>query len=148
MPKERTEEQILTKAPLVVTLGSKSYQLPILTVIPMQEWRKKVIEAATEIGSLGVSLSGLGTAFIAFPEKIAALVFDYAQKLPKDEILDLENGATEEQFSLAFSEIVSVAFPCLRQLSMMKLLLTAQNPSASEKPTNSFSPSTASRQIM
>src|ERR1035441_7952907 len=115
MPKERSEEQVLTKAPLKVKLGNEDYELPILAIPRMAEWRHKVIATAKEIGGLGVSLAGLGEAFLAFPEKIMGLVFAYAPNLPQDKILDPDKGATEEQFALAFSEIESVAFPYLRQ---------------------------------
>jgi hypothetical protein len=149
MPKERTEEQILAKTPLEITLGEETYKLRILPVTRMSEWRAKVTGSATEIGKLGVSLQGLGAALVAFPEKIIELVFAYDPTLPKDKILSPENGATEEQFALAFSEIQSVAFPYLRQLSLMNsLFLMAQNPSALEKFTSSSSPNTGSRQIM
>jgi hypothetical protein len=99
---------------------------------------------------LGVTLFGLGEAFLCFPEKIAELVFAYAPNLPKEKILDPETGATEEQFALAFSQIESVAFPYLRQVLLMKSLATIQSQSLlpSEKSTSSSSPSTGSRQIM
>lgn len=148
MPQERTEQQILSKEPLKVTLGSTQWELPILALTPMRKWRELVIEAAKEIGTLGVSLTGLGAAFVAFPEKIVELVFAYAPKLPREELLAPEAGATEEQFALAFSEIASVAFPCRGQLSLLKALAMIPNPSPSEKSTNSSSPSTGSLPIM
>lgn len=138
----------MSKEPLKVTLGSKQYELPILAITPMRKWRELVIESAREIGALGVSLTGLGAAFVAFPEKIVELVFAYAPKLPREELLGDEAGATEEQFTLAFSEIASVAFPCRGQLSLLKALATIQNPSLSEKSTNSSSPNTGSLPIM
>ncbi len=149
MPQERTEQQVMSKEPLEVTLGGTKYKLPILPLAKMSAWRAKVIADATEIGELGVSIQALGRALVAFPEKIVDLVFAYDPSLPRDAILDPENGATEEQFALAFSEIQSVAFPYLRQVSLMNsLFLMAQSPSALEKSTSSSLPSTASRQIM
>lgn len=149
MPQERTDEQKLAKAPLKIKLGTEEYELPILAITRMAEWRQKVIGTAKEIGELGVSLFGLGEAFLAFPEKIAGLVFAYAPNLPKAKIMDAENGATEEQFALAFSQIESVAFPYQRQVSLMKSLATMiRSLPPSEKSTNSSSPSTGSRQIM
>lgn len=128
----------MSKEPLKVTLGTKQWDLPILAITPMRKWREQVIEAAREIGALGVSLAGLGAAFVAFPEKITALVFAYAPKLPQEELLV---QATEEQFALAFSEIASVAFPCMGQLSLMKTLAMIPGPpSPSEKSTSSCSP--------
>lgn len=148
MPKERTEAEKLSKAPLKVKLGNEEYELPILGITRMAEYRQKVIATAKEIGDLGVSLFGLGEAFLAFPEKIVALVFAYAPNLPKEKILALDNEATEEQFALAFSEIESVAFPYQRQVSLMKSLALIKSLAPSEKSTSSSSPSTVSRQIM
>ena len=145
MPQERTEQQILGKEPLKVTFGAEQYELPILAITPMRKWREQVVESAREIGELGVSLTGLGAAFVAFPEKITELVFAYAPKLPKEKLL---GEATEEQFALAFSEIASVAFPCRGQLSLMKALAMIQSLSPSEKSTNSSSPNTDSLPIM
>ena len=144
MPQERTEEQILTKAPIEVKLGDEMYKLPILSVLKMAEWRRKLIAVANEIGGMGVSLMSLGTCFIAFPEKLIDLVFAYCPDLPQDK---LRETATEEQFVTAFSAIIPVAFPFMRQLSLMKSVMLASQ-SASEKSTSSFSPSTDSRQIM
>jgi hypothetical protein len=144
MPQERTEEQILTKAPIEVTLGDEKYKLPILSVLKMAEWRRELIEVANDIGGLGVSLAALGTCFIAFPERLIDLVFAYCPDLPKDK---LRETATEEQFVTAFSAIIPVAFPFMRQLSLMKSVMLA-NQSASGKSTNSSSTSTASHQIM
>ena len=144
MPKERTEEQILAKEPLKAKLGDKEYDLPILPVLKMAAWRKKLIIVANEIGGLGVSLAALGTAYIAFPEKVVDLVFAYAPELPKKEIL---KSATEEQFAEVFSSIIPVAFPFLRQLSLMKSVMMASQ-SLSEKSMSSSSTSTGSHPIM
>jgi len=149
MAQERTEAQKLSRAPLKVKLGDQEYELPILGITRMAEWREKMIATAKEIGELGISVFSLGEAFLAFPEKIMQLVFAYAPNLPKDKILNPDNGATEEQFALAFSEIESVAFPYQHQVSLMKSLATMiRSLPRSENSTNSSSPSTVSRQIM
>ena len=145
MPQERTDQQILSKEPLKVTLGTQTWELPILAITPMRKWRELVVASAKEIGTLGVSLNGLGAAFVAFPEKITDLVFAYAPNLPKEQ---LQVEATEEQFAVAFAEIASVAFPCRGQLSLMKALAVISGLSPSEKSTNSSSPNTDSLPIM
>lgn len=144
MSQERTEEQILTRAPIKAKFGEKEYDLPILPVLKMVAWRKKLIEASNSFASMGVDLASVGQAFAAIPEKLVELVFDYAPGLPREEVLE---SATEEQFAAAFSQIVSVAFPFMRQLTLLKTLLMASQ-SVSVKSTNSTSPSTASHQIM
>lgn len=144
MPQERTEEQILTRAPIKAKLGDKEYDLPILPVIKMAAWRKKFIEVTNEFAGVGVTLALVGQAFIAMPEKIADLVFAYHPALPKKEIL---KTATEEQLAAVLSQIIPVAFPFVRQLSLMKSVLMATQ-LASEKSTSSSSPSTGSPRIM
>jgi hypothetical protein len=123
----RTEDQILSQAPLEVTLGSEKYQIKVLTILKQQAWRKSL---SAEFSSMlnGYSESadqqrvshGLAVALTDFPEKIAELVFSYAPYLPKDKILD---EATEEQLAAAFSVIMSVAFPFLAQLGTVTQLV-------------------------
>lgn len=144
MPKERTEEEILARTPLTLKLGGADYSVPVLPILKTREWRKRMIEVANEIGAMGVTLAGIGQAFIAFPEKLIDLVFAYCPDLPREKILET---ATEEEMVVAFSQIASVSFPFLRQLSLMKSLV-AMNLSASVKSTSSSSSSTDSARIM
>ena len=37
---QRTEDQILSKAPIEVTFGAKKYQIPVLTIKAQREWRQ------------------------------------------------------------------------------------------------------------
>lgn len=151
---ERTEEQILARAPITLKLGGKDYDTPVLTILKARTWRANMIEQAKEIASsLGSNTNGrddaffvgLGTVFLGFPEKMADLVFEYAPGLPKDEILE---NATEEELGIAFGDIMKVAFPFGRQLSLMKTVFQmGANLSASGKSTSSPSPSGDSSRI-
>jgi len=166
---ERTEEQILTRAPIAIVLGGTEYKIPVLTIAKAIDWRQKLIRTAEDItrplmrpikeplwkrawnllcfwrprqNPIDAIFAGLGTAFIAFPEKVVRLIFEYAPELPQKKIMET---ATEEEMFVAFSTIVSVVNPLQRQISLMNSVM-AGIPSPSAKPTSSFSPSTASSQ--
>jgi hypothetical protein len=154
MTEERTEEQILSREPILVFFGGKSYEVPILTILKGRKWREQVISSGQEIagkltgetnGRDATFFVGLATVLLGFPEKLADLVFAYAPGLPKDEIL--ENG-TDEEIAIAFSSIMKVAFPFSRQISMMGSILQAgQSLSASAKSTSSSSQNGESSRI-
>lgn len=144
MSPERTEDQILARAPLELQLGGKKYEVQVLTILKARAWRTRLIEEAKAVagalfgktnGHDDAFFAGLGTAFIAFPEKMAELVFTYAAGiLPEEEILA---NATEEELAVAFSQIMKVAFPFSRQLSLMSSVLQmGATLSASPKSTN------------
>jgi hypothetical protein len=151
---DRTEEQILARAPIGLQFGGKKYEAPILTILKARKWRETLINDAKEIaGSLTSETNGrdesffvgLGTVFLGFPEKMADLVFAYAPDSRKKKL----EQATEEELGVAFAAIMKVAFPFSRQLSLMTSIfqMGASLPSASEKSTKSPSPSGDSSQI-
>jgi hypothetical protein len=171
MSNERSEEQIFAGAPIVVQLGEKKYELAVLPIGKAILWRQKLIAATQEISKPLVRplhapwwqrvwaflcfwrkqqtatdffFSGLGTAFIAFPERVLDLIFAYAPDLPRKKIMDT---ATEEEVFVAFSAIMQVANPLRRQISLMHQVMTA-NPSPSASSTSSSSQSTDSRRVM
>jgi hypothetical protein len=144
MPKERTEEQILTGEPLKLRFAGKDYDVPVLSRSKARVWREKLIATAKEISELGVSVDGLGTAISVFPDKQAELVCLYAPSVPCAEIME---NATEEEIVIAFSSISSVSFPFLRQLSMLKATAMATL-LPSEKSSSLSSANTASRRVM
>ena len=127
--KARTEDDILSRAPITTKLGDKDYSIPLLAVMAQREWRKNLFaELVPLLDSFkskadGQSIqTGLTAALLNFPEKLCDLVFAYAPALPKEEILE---HATEEQIASAFSAIMGVAFPFLPQLGMVTNLLRA-----------------------
>jgi hypothetical protein len=132
--KPRTEEEILARTPLSVKLADKDYAIPLLSVGPQREWRKKLfaelvpILAAFNFNADGKSMAaGLTAALLTFPEKLCDLVFAYAPDLPEVEILA---NATEEQVATAFSAIFAVAFPFIPQLGMVTTMLRATTASS------------------
>ena len=118
---DRTEEQILAQDPIELKLGDKTYPVKVLTIKKARQWRKVMIEevqkialiASGEAGTQEAFLGGLGFMFLDFPEKMADLVFSYADELDRDLI---EGTATEEQLCKAFGKIVEVAFPFVQEL--------------------------------
>ena len=125
----RTEEQILSRAPIEVTLGETKYSIRPLTIIKSREWRAKLQEElAGIVGQFNqkadgnTMVAGLTGALVQFPEKLADLVFAFAPDLPNDTILE---EATEEQICAAFSVCLTLAFPFLAQLAMVRQVVTA-----------------------
>lgn len=130
---ERTEDQILSKAPIVVMLGEKEYNIKPLGISAQRAWRDKMSQEMQEVvqsfaptykGPESASLfsAGLTVALTKFPEKLTDLVFAYCPDLPRDEIMET---ATEEQVSIAFSKIMKVAFPFLTHLQTVRTAIQA-----------------------
>jgi hypothetical protein len=126
---QRTEDEILSRAPIKCTLGGTEYSIRPLAVMAQREWRKKLFDSLAPIleafdvtidpasmSTAKVMSKGLTATLLQFPEVLVDLVFAYAPGLPQDDIMDRQNGATEEQFAVAFSKIAAVAFPFLPQL--------------------------------
>ena len=113
-------------APLEVIFGGKSYPLAPLTALQARAWRERLIASAHSVsetlfhGTNGHDedfFSGLGTAYLAFPDKIRDMIFLYGgAQLPQEEILA---AATDEELITAFALIMRAAFPYLHQLSLM-----------------------------
>jgi hypothetical protein len=138
--KERTEEEMLSRAPLKLQFGGTVCDVPIASRRDAALWREQLTTAAKKIGSAGVSVDGLGNAIAAFPKVQSQLIIAYAPSVISEKTLD---AATDEEIGLAFSAIVSVSFPFLRQLSLIKAIsLASQLPPG--KSTNSSSSSTES----
>jgi hypothetical protein len=134
--KQRTEEEILAKTPVVVRLGDEDYPITPLPAIPSKKWREKLVavlhstilandETIPEGADVSTWLkdklaSSISLTMARSPEKLAELIFEYAPALPKDKILDT---ATDEQLNLAFSQIMQIAFPFFQTLAVMTTLL-------------------------
>jgi hypothetical protein len=83
--KARTEDDILSRAPILVKLGDKEYSIPLLAVMAQREWRKKyVAELAPIFDSLEYNtldlksfVAGVTSCLLQFPDKLIDLVFTY-----------------------------------------------------------------------
>ena len=133
--KLRTEDDAVAQTPLSVKFGKEDYSIPLLTVMPQREWRKKLfaelvpILAVFQFNTEGKTVTdGLTACLLQFPEKLAELVFAYAPALPKDQILD---SATEEQLVAAFAAVMGVAFPFVPEIRRVTKILTNATAKAS-----------------
>lgn len=127
--RQRTEDEILSMAPITAKFGAREYSIKPLTILKQREWRKQL---SAELGVIVSNFSmdadkrtvvrGLTESLTDFPEKVAELIFSYAPDLPKEEILAT---ATEEQLNTAFSAIMQVAFPFLALLGTVTQVVKA-----------------------
>jgi hypothetical protein len=120
--KQRTEEDAFRRTPIEVTLGTEKYGLKPLARTYACIWREKLTQTMQGIvGSMSAEQStttlgpALTAALVAFPDKVAELVYAWAPELPVEKI---NAEATEEQLALAFSAIMVMAYPFLAQLAM------------------------------
>ena len=84
--KARTEDDILSRAPIKAKLGDQEYSIPLLAVMAQREWRKKLF---AELGPILESfkpksegngmVDGLAASLLNFPEKLCELVFLYRE---------------------------------------------------------------------
>lgn len=129
---QRTDDEILSKAPIKVRFGATDYDISPLTLGPARKWRegftgemKVVLESFQNENSNSAVPPALTAALIAFPEKIGEMVFAYAPNLAaaREAILD---EATEEQMAFAFGRIMRLAFPYLAHLGTVTQVLRAK----------------------
>src|ERR1039458_7524323 len=108
-----------------LSFGGKSYEVAPLTLLKARSWREKLIRSARELSQTLFHASnghdeeffqGLGTAYLAFPDKIREMIFLYGEQLPQEEILAV---ATDDEMIVAFAVVMRAAFPYLHQLSLM-----------------------------
>lgn len=128
--KERTEEDIITKAPIVVTLGATQYGLKPLPVLKAREWRKKLTDTMlTVVGSMSLEQSttnmgpAMTAALVAFPDKVADLVLAWSPELDAEKVL---SEATEEQVATAFCAVMIMAYPFLAPLALTMRVTKSQ----------------------
>lgn len=124
---ERTEAQILLRAPITVQLAGRDYSIRPAVVRVAREWGKAYAETIGEllrvqtISSDDAESFGAGMSFMlgGLPDKGLELIFLYASEvdrvngnpllrcyLPKEEI---EDGATAEEIALALQKVVKLA---------------------------------------
>lgn len=133
---ERTEEQKIIQAPVIVVLGGKEYQVKPLVIKESRAWRQAVVKAITALPpsapeelakpAEGVSPGAmlqqkmvelsrvLDNLLVAQPDTVIDLFFRYARDLDREEI---EAVATDDEMARAFVQIVEVAFPLARSLA-------------------------------
>jgi hypothetical protein len=128
---KRTQDQILSQAPIKVKLGDVEYDLKPLRILKARSWRQELItkmNAVTtnlrqETGSDAAFMSGLGYTLLQFPDILMELVLSYAPDTLSKEKVEAE--ATEEQIAIAFGSIMQVAFPFQGELKAVMQVLGA-----------------------
>lgn len=125
---ERTEEEKVARAPVLVILGGKEYPIKPLVIRESREWRRKAIKLIAPLPNLvttkldtddpEVFEAGLTQVLITMPDEVADLFFDYAKDLNREEI---EDEATDIELAAAFEEVAKLAFPLAESLpNLMK----------------------------
>ena len=118
----RTEEDILTQAGIKVILGGVEYDIAPLVIRDSREWRKKVVDLISELPKYAEVTTdtpdefgdALKAMLVATPEKVAALFFEYAKDLKKEEI---EAVATDMELAKAFEQVIEIAFPLAQSMT-------------------------------
>lgn len=121
-PAKRTEEDKLFKAPLIVILGGKEYEIKLLVIRKARTWRKKLAKLLSTFPKYAdVSTDNpkefaesMKVLLAEMPDEMADLFFEYAHELNREEI---EDTATEVELADAISKLMSVAFPLLQSLT-------------------------------
>jgi len=104
---ERSEEDKLTQAPLIVTLGGKPFEVAPLVIKYSREWRKKSLPLiAFLVGysrkSEDEMLDAITDLFTTKTDEILDSFFEYARDLKREEI---ELIATDGEIITAFLEV-------------------------------------------
>ena len=118
---DRTEEQKLIQANIVVILGGKEYPVKPLVIRESREWRRKVIKLIAPLPQLVKTTMDdtqdfenvFNQMMIVMPDQVLDFFFEYAKELDRGEIEDI---ATDAEMAKAFEEVVKVAFPLAQSL--------------------------------
>lgn len=130
----RTEEQKVLMSPIEMKFGHVTYKVPPLSMGEAIAWREKLAIALTPImdnfqASTGQISFGMAQAVTKFPEVMTELIFAYDKggALPREAVMA---SGTEEQLVVAWSDLMTVAYPFLVPLAMVTKLV---RPSASQR---------------
>lgn len=139
---KRSESDMLAQAPIKLRLGNKEYEVPILSNKKAAAWREKLyaalgpLVAGFDFSNVDITANQqhvshlmsqkLSQELIAYPQRLAELLFDFAPSLPKDDIMgeDPELCASDEQICLAFAQCAEVGYPFFFHLWATKRALS------------------------
>ena len=119
---ERTEEDKLLRAPLMVVLGGQEYSIEPLVIRDARKWRKKLSKLLARLPFYANVTTdnpeGFATAveamLVDMPDEMADLFFAYAKDIDRESI---EASATEAELAKALEEVIGLAFPLVRSLT-------------------------------
>jgi len=113
---ERTEEEKVIQAPIVVILGGMEYKVKPLVIRDSRGWRKKAAPFQAMLAKYAGVTSDNPEEFEKTLAEIMGtridetidLFFEYAKDLDREMI---EGIATDQEIITAFNEVAKVAFP-------------------------------------
>ncbi len=121
---QRTEEQKIAQAPIVVVLGGKEYPVKPLVIRDSRVWRQKVVKMLAALPNLTKDINpaniapqqfetAVSSLLVSSPDEVINLFFEYARDLNREE---LEALATDTEIAKGFEQVVNLAFPLFRTL--------------------------------
>ena len=117
---KRTEEEIISKAPVQVIIGGEPLDMAPLVIAESRKWRQQFSKLLGELPALSTIdtenpenfKKGMNTLMVAMPDKVLNLVCQYMKLKPEE----IENKATDQEISEAFEVAVELAFPLVTSL--------------------------------
>lgn len=130
---QRSDDDIIARRPIQVTLGEVQYPLKPLTINQADCWRASLDASMQDVmesfksdqdftSALPPSLAG---ALIRFPKKILEMVYLYSPEIRKD-AETIEANASEEQIAYAFGKMMSLAYPFVTHLGVVTQVMRAR----------------------
>jgi len=117
----RTEEDIISQAPLTIVLGGEQHKIRPLVIKESRAWRKQFTELIGQLpqyanvttdDTKGFA-SAMDMLIVRMPDQVVDLFFLYAVELDREQI---ESVATDAEIATAFEEVVKLAFPLVSSL--------------------------------
>ena len=120
----RTEDQKITQAPIIVTLGGEEHEIRPLVIAESREWRTEVVKLLATLPKYASITTddpeafegGMNALLSSMPDAVIDLFFRYAKDLDRKQ---LESKANDAEIAEAFSKVVDIAFPLLRSVTTL-----------------------------
>ncbi len=131
---DRTEEQILARAPLTVVLGGEEYSVRMLVLTESRQWRAdaaKLLASLPKLDNVDIADpeqfgEAIGLLMNVMPDTICDLFFKYAKDLDRDKIGAV---ATDLELVAAFKVVSAVAFPFVQSATELAEKVIPETPS-------------------
>ncbi len=131
---ERTEEQILARAPLKVVLGGEETEVRMLVMTESRQWRAEAAQLLASLPKLdnvdtedAEQFGGaIDLLMNVMPDTICDLFFKYAKDLDRGKI---EEVATDLEVVAAFKVVSAAAFPFVKSATELAEKVIPETPS-------------------
>jgi hypothetical protein len=143
--KQRTDEEKIKMAPVVVTFGTTDYKIKPKSFNATEPWLAQLVETTCDITGLPSSTDTTDTAaflksfrqgllqrLVQAPRKLAELILLWDPSLP----VDLLDSASSEQIQVAFASIIDLACPLQADLGRLTELGKMNTPATSQRFLN------------